>query len=82
LNPSSFAPGSTNQASTVTGTNFVSGSTLTSHAGITVKTTYVSPTQLSASVSVSSTLAPGTYNVIVTNPGGAKYNCHGCLTVT
>ncbi len=80
--PNSLAHGSSNNSVTVTGTNFVEGSKISSHNGITVATTYVSATQLDTSINVASTVAPGTYNVVVTNPGGATFNCKGCLTVT
>jgi hypothetical protein len=55
---------------------------VTSHKGITVATAFVSSTQLNLSVSVASTVAVGSYNVVVTNPGGGQFNCKACLSVT
>ncbi|HEX9065792.1 MAG TPA: PQQ-binding-like beta-propeller repeat protein [Streptosporangiaceae bacterium] len=80
--PSTFAPGAKNVAVTVTGTNFDAGAVVTSHSGISIKSTFVSPTQINLSVSVSSTLAAGTYNLFVTDSDGLIAKCAGCLTVS
>ncbi len=80
--PNSFARGASNVAPTVTGQNFDSGATVTSHAGISFATSFVSPTQLDVSVSVNATVTPGTYTLFVTNPDGLRGKCTGCLTVT
>jgi len=82
VTPSSLPQGASQQAVTVGGTNFVSGAKVTSHSGITAVTTFVSATQLDLSVKVASTVVPGAYNLIVTNPDTGKFNCTGCLTVT
>jgi outer membrane protein assembly factor BamB len=82
VNPNSLAPGASKQPVTVMGTNFLSGAKVTSHSGITIATTFVSATQLDLSVSVATSVAAGKYNLIVTDPGGAQFNCKGCLTVT
>ena len=82
VTPNSLPQGASLQAVTLGGTNFVSGAKVTSHSGISATTTFVSATQLNLSVSVASTVVPGTYNVIVTNPDTGKFNCTGCLTVT
>ncbi|MHB1930321.1 MAG: outer membrane protein assembly factor BamB family protein [Acidimicrobiales bacterium] len=81
LNPSTVAAGSANQPVTAYGTNFASGAVVKSFAGIHVTAVFVSSSQLNLSVTVSSTVAAGSYNVVVTNPGGLKGNCKGCLTV-
>jgi len=59
---------------TVNGTNFVRGSVV-SFNGTNRSTTFVSPTQITALIPVSSVAAAGTYRVIVTNPspGGGTF---------
>jgi len=82
ITPNSFGVGASNVAATVTGKNFDSGAVVTSHAGISFTTTFVSSTQLDVTVSVKSTVTPGTYSVFVTNPDGLRGKCANCLTVT
>jgi len=82
ITPNSFAVGASNAAATVTGQHFDSGAVVTSHAGISFKTTFVSSTQLDVTVSVSSTVTAGTYTLYVTNPDGLRGKCASCLTVT
>ena len=71
---------------TVTGTNFVSGAsvTFTGGSGATPTASVVSVTSVSIAIQVSqSSGSPGsTWNVVVTNPGGANGSCTGCLHVT
>ncbi len=67
---------------TLTGTNFDILAKATSHSGISLHTVFVSSTQLNLKVTVSSTLATGSYNVNVTNGDGLIAKCAGCLTVT
>jgi outer membrane protein assembly factor BamB len=82
ITPSSFAPGSSKVAAVVAGSHFESGAKVISHSGITVSvSSFVSSGQLDVKVSVSSTLAPGTYNLFVDNPDGYTGECKGCLTV-
>lgn len=82
ITPNSFTVGASNVAATVTGQHFDSGAVVTSHAGISFQTTFVSSTQLNVSVSVKSTVTPGTYSLFVTNPNGLRGKCANCLTVT
>jgi outer membrane protein assembly factor BamB len=70
-------------ALTLTGTHFQSGATVTSSAGITFSgTTFVSSTELTTTATAASSVAAGTYNLVVTNPDGGTGTCTGCLTVT
>ena len=83
ITPSSFAPGSQGTAASIDGSNFESGATVTSHAGIKISVvSFVSSSQLDVTVSVASTIAPGTYNLFVHNPDGHSGECTGCLTVS
>jgi hypothetical protein len=82
LNPSSFVQGATGVKATLLGTNFDSGAVATSHSGISLHSVYVSSTQLNLNVTVRSTVAPGSYNVRVTNADGLTAKCTGCLTVS
>lgn len=83
INPSSFTPGSQDTAASIDGSNFESGATVTSHAGIKISVvSFVSSSQLDVAVSVASTVAPGTYNLFVHNPDGYSGTCNGCLTVS
>jgi hypothetical protein len=79
--PNSLVHG-TSGAAVLTGTNFDAGAVVTSHSGINITTTYVSAGQLNLVVSVKSTLAPGAYNLFVTDSDGLLAKCAGCLTVT
>jgi len=83
VTPNSFPDASSNVPAVVNGTGFESGATITSHSGITVKVTSVpNSTAIDATVSVSSTLAPGSYNLFVNNPDGFSGECVNCLVVT
>jgi polyvinyl alcohol dehydrogenase (cytochrome) len=82
LTPNSFTAGGANQPATLSGKNFDPGAVVRSQAGITIQATFTSSTQLSVSVTVKSTVAPGAYNVWVTNPDGSRGECAKCLTVT
>jgi hypothetical protein len=82
--PNSRGPGASNQAIVITGTNFVSGATVTfSGTRITVNsTTYVSSTSLTANITVATNAATGLRNVTVNNNnGGTTGTCAGCFTV-
>jgi outer membrane protein assembly factor BamB len=83
IQPASFAPGSKSVPATIAGSGFVAGATATSHSGIKVTvTSFGSANQLNATVTVSSTLAPGNYNLFVYNPDGSFGECKGCITVS
>jgi outer membrane protein assembly factor BamB len=66
---------------TLTGSNFQSGAKVTSAAGISVQTAFVSSSQLNLKMTVSPSVAPGSYNLSVTNPDGGIGKCGSCLTV-
>jgi len=69
VNPNSGAQGQSLSSVIITGSNFQSGATCNFGAGITVNScTFNSATQLTASITVSSTATVGTRNVTVTNP--------------
>jgi outer membrane protein assembly factor BamB len=87
LDVTSVAPSSVGQQSTfpklkIIGTGFASGATAAfSASGITVTSvTYVSSTELTASIHVTSSATLGAGNVTVTS-GGDSSTCTGCLTV-
>jgi outer membrane protein assembly factor BamB len=83
INPNTFVHGASKQGAAIMGANFVVGAHVTSHGGVTISVvSFVGSTQLNVSVSVLSTLAPGSYNVFVYNPDGSSGECKGCLTVT
>jgi len=69
---------------TVTGTNFVSGATVSfSGTGITVNTnTFVDSSHVTANVTISSSATLSARNVSVTNPDTQSATCGGCFTVT
>ncbi len=74
LSPPSGVAGAAGLTLSITGTNFVSSSTVT-YNGVAHTATYVSSTQLTISLSTSDLAAAGTYPVVVTNPapgGGAS----------
>jgi quinohemoprotein amine dehydrogenase alpha subunit-like protein len=83
LSPNAFGRGATNAATTITGTNFVNGATVTvSGTGVTVSgVTFNSATSLSGLVTVSSTATTGARTVTVRNPDGGTGTCTNCLTV-
>jgi sulfopyruvate decarboxylase TPP-binding subunit len=83
--PSSRGQGATNQNITITGNNFVSGSTVSfSGTGITINsTTFVSVTSLTVNIDVAPAAAPGTRSITVSNGvGSTAGTCNGCFTVT
>lgn len=83
INPSSFAHGGQNSPATIQGSGFASGATVSSQAGIKFPSvTFASSGQLNVSVTVASTVVPGTYNLFVHNPDGHSGECVGCLTVS
>jgi outer membrane protein assembly factor BamB len=84
---SSVSPGSVGQQGsqtllTLTGTDFTTNSTLSfSAAGISLNSLhYVSPTSMTARITLSATATLGPGNVTVTTPGGSA-TCSGCLTI-
>ena len=81
--PASRGVGATNTVVAVNGTNFSSGATVAfSGTGITVNsTTYVSPTQLNANISIAGNAATGIRAVSVTNTDGGFGTCAACFTV-
>ena len=75
LNPSSWPAGCGQFTMTVNGTNFVTASTVRWN-GTALATTYVSSTQLTATVTAALVASPGTASVTVVNPapGGGTSN--------
>ena len=74
LSPASATAGAAAQTLTINGTNFLSTSTVT-YNGVGHAATYVSPTQLTITLSAADQGTAGTYAVVVTNPapgGGAS----------
>ncbi len=67
----------------ITGTGYTSGSVASvSGSGVLLKNLFVSGTvQVFTSVTVSSTAPTGPRDLTVSNPGGAKATCVGCLTI-
>jgi len=83
VSPSSLAQGQSGASVTVSGTGFVFGATVTTVSGITITTTtWLSANALGVTASVGLSVAPGSYNVVVTNPDGTSATCVNCLTVT
>lgn len=82
--PSARGQGAANQVVTITGTNFRSGATASFGSGVTVgATTFVSSTQLTATISIEPTATIGSRTVTVTNPPGfGSATCAACFTVT
>ena len=69
--PSALGQGASNQNVTVTGTGFQPGATASFGSGVTTNsTTYVSPSQLTANVSVAASATTGVRNVTVVNLDG------------
>lgn len=81
LSPASAIAGGPAFTLTVTGTNFVSGTTVNFN-GNALTTTFVSATQLTAMVPASDISAPGNSNITVTNPGGSISNTLTFTVVT
>jgi hypothetical protein len=76
FSPASLTVGAAAQTLTITGTNFVSTSTVTYHS-VAHTATYLSATKLTIPLTTSDLAAAGTYAVQVTNPapgGGASSN--------
>ncbi|MFD2720355.1 beta strand repeat-containing protein [Hymenobacter monticola] len=67
LTPSSVFVGTASQTLTVAGTNFLSSSVVSLN-GITRTTAYVSPSQLTITLTAADQATVGTYDVTVTNP--------------
>ena len=86
LSPSVLKRNTTNQSIVVTGTGFASGTGLAaafSGTGITVvSTTYGSPTQVTAVISIASSAAVGLRDVTVTNPDAGIGTKTGAFTVS
>jgi len=82
--PGTVAQGAVSRDLTITGVGFADGAvTSVSGAGVVVNyTQYVSPTQLTANVTVASGAPLGVNDVTVTDPGNGVGTCTGCLTVT
>jgi uncharacterized repeat protein (TIGR03803 family) len=73
ISPTSAIAGGAAFTLTVTGTNFVSGSTV-NFSGNALTATFVSATQLTAVILASDIATAGSFNVTVTNAGGATSN--------
>ena len=75
LSPSTAPAASPDFTLTVTGSNFAPGATVSLN-GLGIPTTFVSATQVTATVTTDIIAAQGTYNVVVTNPspGGGSSN--------
>src|SRR5215472_15068017 len=67
LSPSSVTAGAAAQSLTISGTNFLSSSTVT-YNGVAHTVTFVSSTQLTIPLSASDQATAGSYPVVVTNP--------------
>lgn len=86
VSPAARGQNSASTTLTVNGTGFVSGNSTISISGSNVTvvgTTFVSSTQLTATVSVAANAAAGARNVTVTKASPtATATCSGCFTVT
>lgn len=76
LSPSSASAGSSAFTLTVTGTGFVSGSSVVRWGGVALVTTFISSTTLEASVPAANVLSAGTASITVftSTPGGGTSN--------
>jgi hypothetical protein len=82
VNPSSGGQGQ-NLSATLTGSNFQSGASCTFGAGITVNScSFNSASQLTASITISSTATLGSRNITVTNPDGQSGTLSNAFSVT
>jgi urease gamma subunit len=83
INPSSRAQGASGQTITVKGTGFATGASASfSGSGITVEsTTFVSSTELTAKISISSFASTGARTVTVTNSDGGSDSLGGAFAV-
>ena len=83
VNPNSGAQGQNLSSVILTGSNFQSGATCLFGAGITVNScTFNSATQLTASITISSTATLGSRNVTVTNPDTQSSTLSNAFSVT
>jgi outer membrane protein assembly factor BamB len=87
LTPGSLQTGASGVSISVNGTGFEVGSTKLTitgpSTGVKAKSVaFVSPTQLTAKLSVAATATLGAYTVKITNPDGGTGSCVGCLTIT
>jgi hypothetical protein len=83
VNPNSGAQGQSLPSVIVTGGNFQSGATCSFGAGITVNScAFNSATQLTASITITSTATLGTRNVTVTNPDNQSGTLPNGFSVT
>ena len=81
VSPTSAIAGGAAFTLTVSGTNFVGGSTVNFN-GNARATAFVSSTQLTATILTSDIAVAGTFNVTVTNPGGITSNAVSFTVVT
>ncbi len=83
MSPSSLNQGASNQSVTVTGTDFVSGATISfDDAGITAASVSVPYSwQMAMSLSISGSATAGAHTFTVVNPDGGTNICYHCLTV-
>src|SRR5882762_10171141 len=83
VNPNSGAQGQSLPSVIITGSNFQSGATCSFGVGITVNScTFNSATQLTASITISSTATLGARNVTVTNPDNQTSTLTNGFSVT
>ena len=84
VSPAALAQGATSQNVTINGTGFASGASVSfSGTGITVNSiSFVSPTQLTASVTMAASAATGARDVTVTNLDGGSGTGTGVFSVT
>src|SRR5439155_15937031 len=68
--------------STINGSGFVSGATVSVGAGITVSNASVGAGQITATLAIAAGAAAGARDVTVTNPGGGSGRVHGGTPVT
>jgi hypothetical protein len=84
LAPTSLAAGATAQTLTITGTGFLSASTVTFN-GVSHAATYLSASQLTISLTTADLATAGSYPVVVTNPapgGGSSAAVNFTVTAT
>lgn len=81
ISPSSVVAGSGSMTLTVNGNNFVSGATVNFN-GSPRPTSFISSTQLNATLSAADVSAAGTANITVTNPSPGGTSNQATLTIT
>jgi hypothetical protein len=82
VTPNTGAAGQNNLGIALTGTNFLTSPTCALGAGITVNScTFISPTQITANISIASNASIGTRNVTVTNNDGQSATVTGGFSV-